>query len=80
MPQYIRVPPQRLATDILQALMEEYVTRDGTDYGAVELTLEQKVARLEGQITRGDIWLLYDGDSEEWDLLPREEAALLTDS
>lgn len=79
MSQYIRVPANRLATDILQALMEEYVTRDGTDYGAVELTLEQKVARLESQITRGDIWLLYDGDTEEWDLLPREEAALLTD-
>ena len=45
MPEYVEVPPERLAAEVLQALFEEYVSRDGTDYGETELALQDKVAR-----------------------------------
>ncbi|MDX1732852.1 MAG: YheU family protein [Halioglobus sp.] len=80
MPQYVQVPPQRLDGGVLQALMEEYVTRDGTDYGENELALQAKVSNLRGQLERGDVCLVYELDSEQWDLLPREDAARLQDS
>lgn len=80
MAQFVTVPPQRLQADVLQALLEEFATRDGTDYGEREFTLEQKVQRLQTQIAAGDLLILYDADSEQWDLVPRAQAELLLNS
>jgi hypothetical protein len=38
----IEVPPDALSPEALRALVEEFVTRDGTDYGAVEPDLDAK--------------------------------------
>jgi len=40
------VPTKHLTPAALNSLAEESVTRDGTDYGQVEKTLEEKVAAL----------------------------------
>lgn len=77
MAEFVTVPPQRLPGDILQALLEDYASRDGTDYGEREFTLEQKVQMLQSQLQNGDLQILYDADSEQWDLVHREQAALL---
>ncbi|MCB1843116.1 MAG: YheU family protein [Halioglobus sp.] len=77
MPEYVEVPYQRLPQAVFRALLEEYVTRDGTDYGAQELSLAEKVQRLESQVARADVRLLYDAQSEQWDLVSADAAALL---
>ena len=40
MAEFVMVPPQRLQAEVLQALLEEFASRDGTDYGERECTLE----------------------------------------
>ena len=80
MAQFVEVPIQALASDILQALLEEFASRDGTDYGEREVTLSQKVGNLQGQLRRGDLLILYETESESWDLLPREQARTLLDN
>ena len=80
MAQFLAVPPARLQADILQSLLEEYASRDGTDYGERELTLDEKVRALQNQLHTGELQLLYDIDSEEWDLVPREQAEELLNS
>ena len=80
MAQFIKVPPQRLEDEVLQSLLEEYASRDGTDYGEKELTLEDKVKRLQHQIDDSELYILYDLDSEQWDLLPSAQAELLLNS
>ena len=77
MAQFLEIPPARLQPDVLQALLEEFASRDGTDYGEHETSLEQKVNSLRRQLTQGDITLLYDAASEHWDLLPKDEAVVL---
>ncbi|NQX89833.1 MAG: YheU family protein [Halioglobus sp.] len=77
---FVRVPPKRLPREVLLALLEEYTSRDGTDYGIRELTQNEKVAALNRQLDRGDVYLLYDADSEEWDLLAKEQAEMLLNS
>lgn len=80
MTSYIQVPPDRLAPEILQSLLEDYASRDGTDYGALELTLEQKTGNLRRQIQDAALCILYDTDAQEWDLVVAEQArALLED-
>ena len=70
----VTVPPDRLANETLEALLEEFASRDGTDYGERETPLQQKVDALRSQLATGDLQLLYDADSEQWDLLERAAA------
>ena len=79
MTQFVEVPPQRLAADVLQGLLEEYASRDGTDYGARELSLAQKVGGLRAQMNRGELLIVYEVDGEHWDLLPQTQARALLD-
>jgi uncharacterized protein len=80
MAHFVAVPPQRLQADVLQALLEDFASRDGTDYGEREFTLDEKVERLQRQLRAGELHILFDADSEQWDLLPRAQAELLLDS
>jgi uncharacterized protein YheU (UPF0270 family) len=80
MAEFVRVPVQRLQADVLQALLEEYASRDGTDYGERERTLEEKVAQLLRQLRTDELQILYDVRSEQWDLLPRAQAEELLNS
>ena len=64
-----------LETEVLQALLEEFATRDGTDYGISETVLEERVAQLRRKLKNHDMTLLFDSDSESWDLLSRERAS-----
>lgn len=80
MSSYIQVPPSRLSADILQALLEEFASRDGTDYGEVELTINQKTGNLRRQLECEEVIILFETESEQWDLVAAEHAqALLED-
>lgn len=79
MPEFVQVPAGRLATDVLNALLEEYASRDGTDYGERELSLAEKVANLQRQLENGELSIVYETGSEQWDLLPAEQLTTLID-
>lgn len=74
---FVRIPPSALAAETLDALLEEFASRDGTDYGERETSLTTRVAQLRTGLLGGEIVLLYDGDSETWDLLSAEAATEL---
>lgn len=77
MADFIEIPAGRLSEAALTGLLEEYASRDGTDYGERERSLAEKVTELRDQVRRGELRLLFDQDSETWDLRPREQAAEL---
>lgn len=72
MAQFVQVPVQRVAAETLAALLEEYASRDGTDYGHREHSLEDKTAALKRQLDAGELSLVYDLDSEQYDLCDRK--------
>lgn len=49
----IEIPMERLSPDILTALVDEFILREGTDYGHSELSLEEKRTRVIGQLKSG---------------------------
>ena len=55
----MQVPWQQLSPDALRGLIEEFVTRDGTDYGEQEVPLEQRVAQVMAQLRRGEAQILF---------------------
>ena len=66
----IEVPVDALSPEALRALIEEFVTRDGTDYGAVERGTDAKVAAVMRQLERGEVRIVFDPDSETTTLVP----------
>jgi uncharacterized protein YheU (UPF0270 family) len=63
-PTGIEVPPSALSEETLHRLMEEFVTRAGTDYGSVERTLEAKIADVRRQLSRGEAKIVYDPETD----------------
>lgn len=67
------IPPGSLSEEALQGVLEEFISRDGTDYGEQELSLEAKVARLKPQVMRGEVLIVFDEALEGVTLMTREE-------
>ncbi len=67
------IPPESLSAEALQGVLEEFISRDGTDYGESELSLEAKVNRLRPQVMRGEVLIVFDDVLEGVTLMTREE-------
>ena len=63
------IPYQELSPAALQALLEDFVTRDGTDYGRAEITMQQKAAQLFMQLQKGEMLITYDETTQSCGLV-----------
>ena len=63
-PQTVVVPYTELAVELLHAVVESYVLREGTDYGEKEYSLQDKVAHVIGQLQRGEAQIVFDPETE----------------
>ena len=73
------IPPQSLSAEALQGLIEEFITREGTDYGWDEVPLSAKVEQVRRQIEKGDVVIVFESASETVSLLTRRDAQSLSD-
>ena len=62
--EYIDIPYQQLSSDVLQALIEEFICREGTDYGEVEFTLSEKANQLLARLQEGKAVIVFDPATE----------------
>lgn len=60
----IEVPWREVSAETLTNLIEEYVTRDGTDYGEQEVSLVTKVEQVRRMLERGECRLMFDEATE----------------
>jgi len=58
------VPLDALSPEALRGLIESFVLREGTDYGAVERSHEQKIADVMRQLKRGEARIEFDAKTE----------------
>lgn len=65
----MRIPWQQLSEDTLDAVIEEFVSREGTDYGHHEYSLADKVAQVRLQLKRSEVCIDFDPDTETCHLL-----------
>lgn len=56
----VEVPPALLSAEALRGVAESFVLREGTDYGATEMTHEEKVGQVLAALDRGDAQILFD--------------------
>lgn len=68
------VPWQELPSGTLTALIEEYVSRDGTDYGEQEVPVETRVKQVHSALERNRLVIWFDEKSQTVTLLPHDKA------
>ena len=67
------IPWQQLPVATLDNLLQEYASRDGTDYGQVETSLADKVEQLKQQLLQGKVVIVYSELHESVNLMLAEE-------
>jgi uncharacterized protein len=65
------VPYTELAPELLHAVVESFVLREGTDYGEREISLEAKVARVIKQLKNGEAKIIFDPESDSVTIVVR---------
>lgn len=55
----MKIPYDKLQPETLRAVIEDFVTREGTDYGFEETSLEQKVQQVMEQLKQGKAAISY---------------------
>lgn len=69
----MEIPYTELSAEILDAVIEDFVTREGTDYGQQEYSLQSKIEQVKGQLQRGEVKITFDPESETCSLIPARE-------
>ena len=71
----LEIPWRGLSEDALNGVIEEFATREGTEYGMSEVPLATKVAQIRRQIERGEVLVFFDTVHASCQLLTQRQAA-----
>jgi uncharacterized protein YheU (UPF0270 family) len=69
----MEIPHQQLSPEALQTLVEEFVSRDGTDYGNVEISLEEKTTQVIKQLDKGDVVIVFDAATDSCTIVSQHD-------
>jgi uncharacterized protein YheU (UPF0270 family) len=72
MTDYVEIPWQRLSTEAFDGMLEELVSRDGTDYGEEECSREEKLAQLRLALEEGRAAIAFCPEQESWAVVPKK--------
>ncbi len=68
----VTIPYQDLTPEALQGVIEEFVTRDGTDYGESEIALDTKVRQVLNQLHTGKVVIVFDQKTETCNIVSKD--------
>lgn len=66
---YVEIPYCRISHDALIGIVEEYISREGTDYGHYDYTFEEKVDAVLNQIKSGEAKIFFHHESKSINIL-----------
>ena len=72
----IKIPINRLSPETLERVLEEFVTRDGTDYGKTEVFLETKIRQIKYQLEAGSAILVFDNKTETCNIFSADDPVM----
>jgi hypothetical protein len=58
------IPVNRLSLKALRGVIEEFISREGTDYGEMEISPETKFRQVRQRLERGLAVLIFDDETE----------------
>lgn len=66
------IPYQQLSAEALQGLLEEFVCREGTDYGEQDYSLQDKIEQVRQQLQAGKVVICYDSYLQSFSILTEQ--------
>ncbi len=67
------IPLDQLSNETLLAIIEEFILREGTNYGDENISKEIEIAQVKKQLELGSAVLVYSELYETVNILPREQ-------
>lgn len=67
------IPYQDISSDALDNLIDEFVLREGTEYGESDFSLEEKSKSVLLQIKSGDVVIIYSELNENVSLITQSQ-------
>jgi len=74
-PEPVIVPKDRISPESLEELIAEFILREGTDYGAQEITYDTKVRQIHRQLESGDVCIVYDPREDSVSIVGKDSFA-----
>ncbi|TRY33282.1 YheU family protein [Aliiglaciecola sp. M165] len=73
------IPISEIPKETLHSLVEAFVLQEGTDYGKVEFSLEQKVNHVLMQLQSGQAYVQYSELHESVNIVTKDQLGSNTD-
>jgi uncharacterized protein len=70
------IPVNKLSSEALQGVIEEFVSRDGTDYGEKEASSETKFMQVKSKLEKGLAVLVFDDITETTNIFSADNPIL----
>lgn len=67
------IPLDALPKETLSAIIENFVLREGTEYGSEDVALSDKIQQVEQQLKQGSALLVYSELHETVNILPADQ-------
>ena len=74
----IIIPHDRLSPTALLGLVEEFVTRNGTDTGYTDGSLEGSIEMVIRELNRGEAFIVYDEATLSANIVLKEQAGVIS--
>jgi len=71
--EYTPIPYDQLSKDALDGVIEEFINREGTDYGLQEWSLEEKREQVLSLLRNGEVNIVFDHQSQSVSILHKTQ-------
>ncbi len=70
------IPVNKLSPEALQGVIEEFISREGTDYGEIEVPRETKFRQVRSKLENGSAVLMFDDETETTNIFLADDPLL----
>ncbi|WP_019029538.1 YheU family protein [Colwellia piezophila] len=67
------IPLEQLSNETLAAIIEDFILREGTEYGAEDVSKAAKIVQVKKQLEQGNAVLVYSELHESVNILPSDQ-------
>lgn len=70
------IPVNKLSSHALKGVIEEFISRNGTDYGGIEASFETSFMQVKAKLKDGSAVLVYDDQTETTNIFLADDPVL----
>ena len=70
------IPAHRLSAGALRGVIEEFISRSGTDYGAADASMETKFKHAKASLLNGSVVLVFDDETKTTNMFRADDPVL----